>query len=146
MTTASGMELIEAIRSERADAPEGIRTLGLDRTHRWITELEPGRVTLMWPYDPAYANLEGAVICSWIAALGDQAIFFASNSLCASGEGTRMAEFAITCLSNIEDGDVVIRAQVDRRVGDRMFATCTFHVGADRALAARMSATLEVLH
>ena len=138
------MGLVDAIRQERSDPPAGIRTLGLDRTHRWITALEPGRVELTWPVDPAYFNLEGAVICSWIAAVGDQAVFLASNTLCGEGEGTRMAEFSVACLSNLSSGDAVITAVIERRVDDRMWATCTF-VDDSGELVARMSATLDIV-
>ena len=139
-----GMEFIDAIRHERTEPPAGIKTLGLDRTHRWITNLGPGRVELTWPVDPAYFNLEHAVICSWTAALGDQAIFLAATTLCQEGESTRMVEFSVSCLSNLTSGDVRITGLVDRQVEDRMFASCTF-VDDQGQLAARMTATLDVV-
>jgi acyl-coenzyme A thioesterase PaaI-like protein len=139
----TGMALIDAIREERAEPPSGIRTLGLDGTHRWLRSVQPGHVALDWPVDDAYLNLEGAVICSWIAALGDQALFFAASTVCGDGEGTRMAEFGVRLLENITAGSVAIEARVVRRVGDRLFGECSFAVGAD--LKALMTATIEVV-
>src|SRR4051812_13314317 len=98
------MEMIAAIRAERADPPSGIRTLGLEGTHRWLTVLEPGHATFEWPVDEAHSNLEGAVICTWTAALGDQVLFFATNTLCEDGEQTRMVRFSLDCLEPITDG------------------------------------------
>ena len=139
-----GMDLVNAIRTEQAEPPDGIKTLGLDTTHHWITDLSPGRVVFKWTVDPAYFNLEGAVICSWTTAVGDQALFLASNTLCAQGEGTRMAQFSLENLSNITHGDLTITGLIDRRVGDRMWGTCTF-VDSDGNLAARMNAQLDII-
>lgn len=139
-----GMDLVQAIREERSDPPAGIRTLQLDRTHHWITDISPGRVVFEWEVEPAYFNLEGAVICSWTAAVGDQALFFAANTLCTEGEGTRMATFSLDCLSNITGGTLVITGVVDRRVDDAMWGTCTFE-DADGNLAARMTARLDIV-
>lgn len=139
-----GMDLINAIREERADPPAGIRTLGLDGTQRWITELSPGRVVFTWTVDPAYFNNEGAVICTWTAAMGDQALFLASNTLCGEGETTRMVEFTLGCLSNITHGDLTMTGVIDRRIDDKMWGTCSF-VDGDGNLAARMTARLDVV-
>ncbi|TFV88055.1 hypothetical protein E4P40_10520 [Blastococcus sp. CT_GayMR20] len=137
------MALVRAIRDEQAEPPSGIRTLGLDRTHRWLRSVEPGRVLLDWLVDDAYLNLEGAVICSWIAALGDQALFFAASTLCADGEGTRMAQFDVRLLENITGGSVAVEARVLRRVEDRLHCECSFTVDGD--LKALMIATIDVV-
>ena len=140
----NGMDMIRAIREERAAPPSGIATLGLDRTHRWITALEPGHVELEWEVDDAHLNLEGAVICPWTAALADQALFFASSSLCGEGEGTRMADLHVRCLENMTGGTVTIDARIQRRVGNRMYGICDF-VTADGALAAQTTAVIDVI-
>ncbi len=140
-----GMDLINAIRAEKAEPPAGIRTLALDRTHRWITDLSPGRVVFTWTVDPAYFNLEGAVICSWTAAVGDQALFLASNTLCGPGEGTRMAQFSLENLSNITHGELTITGVIERRVDKRIWGTCTF-VDSDGNLAAKMTAQLDIIN
>jgi acyl-coenzyme A thioesterase PaaI-like protein len=139
-----GMELIDAIRQERSDPPSGIRTLGLDVTHRWLTQLERGRARFTWTVDPAYLNLEGAVICSWTTALADQALFFASNTLCEGGEGTRMADLHLTVFTDMTDGVIDIDASITERVGDRMFGTCTF-TREDGTVAARVTAMIDVI-
>lgn len=141
---ATGMELVEDIRAERADPPSGIRTLALDGTHRWIRRLEPGRVELEWDIDREHDNLEGAVICSWTTAVADQAIFFAGTSLCREGEGTRMADLRLRCLRNIVDGPVTITSEILDRVDDRMFAICRFVLPGGE-LAAEVTATLDVV-
>jgi acyl-coenzyme A thioesterase PaaI-like protein len=140
----NGMELVEAIRAERADPPSGISTLGLDKTHRWITSVEPGRVTLSWEVDDAYLNLEGAVICVWTAALADQAMFFATNTLCAEGEGTRMADLHLRVITNVTGGTLDIDARVLERVGDRMHAVCDFR-DESGALTAQVTAVVDVI-
>jgi len=139
----TGMALVDAIREERTEPPSGIRTLGLDATHRWLRSVEPGHVVLDWAVDDAYLNLEGAVLCSWMSALGDQALFFAASTVCGEGEGTRMAEFGVRLLENITAGTVAIEARIVRRVGDRLFGECSFTVGDD--VAALMTATIEVV-
>lgn len=139
----TGMALIDAIRSETSDPPSGIRTMGLDGTHRWLESLEPGHARFRWPVDDAHLNLEGAVICSWIAALGDQALFFAATSVCRNGEGTRMVEFTTRTMANVTGGTLVIDARIDRRVADRLFGRCTFSNDGD--LVAEVYATIDVV-
>jgi acyl-coenzyme A thioesterase PaaI-like protein len=139
----TGMALIEAIRSETSDPPSGILTLGLGGTHRWLETLGVGRAVFHWPVDDAHLNLEGAVICSWIAALGDQALFFAATSVCGDGEGTRMAEFTTRTMANVTGGTLVIDARINRRVGDRLYGRCTFTSEGD--LAAEVYATIDVI-
>jgi len=142
MTT--GMQMIEAIRAERAAPPSGIHTLGLDVTHRWITDIGPGHVTFAWPVGAEHFNLEQSVICSWTAAIADQAIFFATNTLCDDGEGTRTTDLHLRALHNIGEGMVTVEARVRDRAPDRMYATCDFTL-ADGRLAAQVTATLDVL-
>jgi acyl-coenzyme A thioesterase PaaI-like protein len=139
----SGPELIELIRAEKAEPPSGIRTLGLDRAHRWLTVVEPGHVELEWEVDGDHLNLEEAVICSWVAALADQAMFFASNTLCADGEGTRMSDLHLRCVRNITGGTVRIDARVRERVDDTMVCTCQL-VGDDGLLYADVTAMIDV--
>lgn len=139
----TGMELIDAIRRQEAEPPSGIRTLGLDRTHHWLTKVEPGVVELVWDVEPAYQNLEGAVICSWIAALADQALFFASDTLCGAGESTRMRSLQMECLHNITDGSVRIVGTVRGRTDDDLWCTCEFFDASDELLA-HVSATIEI--
>lgn len=139
----SGRELVELIRAEKADPPSDIRTLGLDRAHTWITKMEPGHVELEWEVGEDHLNLEGAVICSWTAALADQALFFASNTLCAKGEGTRMSDLRLSCLRNITGGKVRIDARVRERVDDTMFCVCEF-VGDDGLLYVQVTAVVDV--
>lgn len=141
---ATGMDLVNAIREERADPPSGIRTLGLDRTHRWLTVVEPGHVEMRWEVDDAYFNLESAVICSWTVALADQALFFAGNTLCGEGEGTRMASLGLDCIHNISSGVVTIDARIRERADDRMFGVCDFLLD-DGRLAASVVGTMDVI-
>lgn len=142
--TLTGMALIEAIRGGSVTPPSGISTMGLDGTHRWITGLEPGKVTMEWEVDPGYLNLEGAVMCTWLAAMADQAVFFASNSLCDQGEGTRMASFHLDVARNVGGGRLRLEADVLNRMGDRMTARCELHDDAGD-LVAVFSATLDVI-
>lgn len=137
------MELIELIRTERADPPSGIRTMGLDRTHRWITELAPGRVVMAWLVDDLHDNLEGAVICSWLVAIADQALFFASNTLCGEGEGTRTEMIALASHHNVTGGTVQVAASIDDREGDQMAGSCSFTL-EDGTLAATVTATISI--
>ena len=139
-----GMELIDAIRQERSEPPSGIRTLGLDGTHRWLTDLKPGVAEFAWEVDPAYLNLEGAVICSWTTALADQALFFASNTICQAGEGTRMADLHLKVFTDMKEGTVAIRAAITERIGDRMFGLCTFTL-EDGTVAAQVTVTIDVV-
>jgi len=141
---ATGMELIDRIRAGEAAPPSGITTLGLDRTHHWITHLSPGHVVLEWPVDDAHMNLEGAVICPWTAALADQALFLASNTLCGEGEGTRMADLHVRAIRNMTGGTVTIDARIESRAGDRMFCSCDFRL-PDGELAAQVSAVIDVI-
>ena len=140
----TGPELLQAIQEERADPPSGIATLGLDGTHRWLERLEPGRALFHWDVDDAYMNLEGAVICSWIAAIGDQALFFASTSLCGENEGTRMAEFHVQLMENITGGTVTLDASIHRRTAERMFGECRF-LDPDGSMMASMTATIDII-
>lgn len=142
---ATGMDLVNAIRDGKAEPPSGIRTLELDRTHHWITSLEPGHIVLEWPYEDRYENLEGAVICVWIAALADQALFLASNTLCGEGEGTRMADFHLRLVRGITEGPVTIDARIRDRVGDQMVCQCEF-LTSDGQLAATVDAIIDVTH
>ena len=142
MTT--GPELIDLIRAEKSSPPSGIRTLGLDQTHRWLDSVEPGRVALTWTVDDRYLNLEGAVICSWIVALADQAIFYAGMTLCGENEVTRMVDIRLTTVENINSGDVSIIATVDGRSGDDLLCTCDFR-SSEGVLLARIAATVTVV-
>lgn len=138
----TGMELIEMIRAGKASPPSGIATLGLDRTHRWDLTVSPGQASFRWAVDERYLNLDDAVICSWLVALADQALFFAGTSLCADGESTRMDQISLRCFEDVKDGDVEFSARIDRRAGDRLFGTCDIAVGG--ALKAQVTATLDV--
>lgn len=139
-----GPALIDAIRGEKAEPPPGIKTLGLDAAHRWISRLEGGEVDMTWAFDPAYTNTEGAVLCSWTTALADQALFFAATSLCLPGEKTRMALLSLVCLENIISGPVTIAARVPGRFADRMTGTCTF-TPPDGVIAAVVTAVIDVV-
>lgn len=139
-----GMDLIRDIREERATPPSGIVTLGLDGSHRWLTDVEPGRAEMRWPVDSAHLNLEDAVICSWIVAVADQAMFFASNSVCQYGEFTRTTELQLRCLQNITAGDATVVATVRQRVDDRLHCACDVFI-SDGSLAATVTATIDVI-
>lgn len=139
----TGMALVDAIRNEESAPPSGIATLGLGGTHRWLTTMEPGHAVMTWPVDDRYLNLEGAVICTWIACLGDQAMFFAGSSVCGAGEGTRMATFTTTQIANVTSGELVVDARVVRRVGDRLHLRCDFTV--DDEAVAEMTAVIDVV-
>lgn len=141
---ATGMELVNAIRAGEAAPPPGIATLGLDRTHHWITSLEPGRVELVWQVEPAYANLEGAVLCSWLVALADQALFFAAKSLCGEAEETRMSALTFEALENVYAGELAILGVIDDRKADAFSGVCTMTL-PDGTVAARVSATISVV-
>lgn len=140
----TGMDLIEAIKREEHDPPAGIATLGLAGTHRWLTELAPGRAAFSWPVDPAYANLEGAVICSWTVALADQALFFAGQTLCGEGTTTRMRSLQLDCVRNIDQGEVEIVATIDEQLSDKLFGRCEFRA-SDGSLLARVAATIDLV-
>jgi acyl-coenzyme A thioesterase PaaI-like protein len=140
----TGIELVEAIRAGRAEPPPGIATLGLDRTHEWLTAVEPGRVEMVWEVEGRYANLEGAVICSWIVALADQALFFATQTACLPGEGTRMSTLQLECIHNVDAGPLRIVAEVDSRADDRFHGSCVMRT-ADGELAARVTAVIDIL-
>ncbi len=142
MTT--GKKLVDEIRAGRATPPPGIATLGLDVTHRWITVQEPGVTTFVWTVDPAYSNLEGAVICSWLIALADQALFFASNSLCNEGESTRMRSLRFEQSANITGGDVTIAARIVDREGAAMTGRCEFEL-EDGSVAATVDAYILIV-
>ena len=142
MTT--GLDLVDAIRAGRATPPSGITTLGLDGTHHWLTTVEPGHVVMAWPVDDAHMNLEGAVISVWLAALVDQALFFATQTLCADGESTRMASLRLECLSNVEDGVLTVDGRVDERVGDECHCTCELRT-SDGRLAAQAHAVVDIV-
>lgn len=144
MSATSGMKLLDDIRAGRADAPAGIKTLGLEGTHRLVTRWEPGAVDMLWPVDGAYANLEGATICSWLTALADQALFFASNTLCVEGETTRTLELSLTNLRNVTGGELRLEARILGRGDDRMIGTCTMR-DADGELAAVVNVTIGVV-
>jgi acyl-coenzyme A thioesterase PaaI-like protein len=138
------MELIEAIRAGRGEPPSGIRTLGLDETHRWLDFVEPGHVQFTWAVDDAHRNLEGAVICSWIVALADQAVFLATQTLCADGEGTRMAALELKAVRNVSDGRLSFEARVEARTADRFYCTC--RVSSDSEdLAALVTAEVDII-
>lgn len=139
-----GPELVDAIRRGEVEPPAGIVTLGLDRTHEWITDLSPGRVRMVWEADSAYANLEGATFCTWLAALADQAVFFATNTLCTDGESTRMRSFRLDCHDNLTGGVLVLEAQVAERDGDELDAVCQLSTG-DGAPIATFTATVGVI-
>lgn len=139
-----GMDLIHDIQNGRAAPPSGIIALGLDGSHQWLTRIEHGWAVMRWPVDATHLNLEGAVICSWTVALADQAMFFASNSVCQDGESTRTADLQLRCLHNIMDGLVTITAQVRDRVDDRLYCTCEF-VLDDGRLGAAVTATIDIV-
>ena len=141
---SDGMSVIAAIRAEQAEPPSGIRTLGLDVVHRWITHLGPGAVDLEWEVDHAYSNLEGAVLCSWSTALADQALFFAATTLCRAGERTRMAQLTLSCLQNLTQGTVLIAARILPRSGDRLVGTCTFTTD-DESVAVLVTAVMDIV-
>jgi len=139
-----GMDLIREIREERAAPPSGIVTLGLAGSHRWLTDIEPGRVEMRWPVDASHHNLEDAVICSWIIAVADQAMFFASNSVCRDGESTRTTDLQLKCLQNITTGVATLVATVRQRVDDRLYCACDVFLD-DGGLAATVTATIDVV-
>ena len=141
---STGVEKIQAICDERADPPSGIRTLGLDGTHKWITTLEPGHVEFTWPIDERHHNLEGAVICSWTIAVADQAMFFAGLTLCGEGEATRMSDLHFQAIDNITSGPMSVDARIERRIEDRMYGTCTIR-DLHGQVAARAAIVLDVV-
>ena len=138
-----GIRLIDATRQGKADPPTGIRTLGLDGTHHWIVDLGPGTTTFRWPVDPACLNLEGAVNCSWTVASADQALFFASNALCALGESTWTIEPNLSAFENITSGTIAGAAQVLGREGDTLL--CRYDLtDYQGVLAASVDARIEI--
>jgi acyl-coenzyme A thioesterase PaaI-like protein len=138
------MQLIEDIRAGRATPPSGITTLRLDRAHHWLTEVAPGVVTMVMPFDDAHLNLEDALICSWLIAVADQAMFFASNSACAEGEMTRMQSLRFETMANITSGDVTFVAKVDERVDEVMHCSCVIRA-SDGSTAATVEASIAVI-
>ena len=142
--TATGMQLIEDIRAGRASPPSGIATLGLDRAHHWLTEVSPGAITMVMPFAETHLNLEDALICSWLIAVADQAIFFATNSACAEGESTRMGSLRFEALANITSGDVTFLANVDQRIDDIMHCSCDIRA-SDGTVAAVVEALITVI-
>jgi acyl-coenzyme A thioesterase PaaI-like protein len=139
----TGMDLVNAIRSGQARPPAGISTLGLDSTHEWLTTVEPGHIEMTWDVETRYFNLENAVICSWLVALADQALFFATQTLCGDGESTRMASLQLDCVRSISGGKLKIVARVIERVHDRFYCECT--MSTDDGLGARVSAIVDVV-
>jgi len=137
------MDLVNAIRSGQAVPPAGISTLGLDSTHEWLTTVEPGHIEMTWDVETRYFNLEHGVICSWLVALADQALFFATQTLCGDGESTRMASLQLDCIRSIGGGRLVIEARVNERVQDRFYCQCT--MSTDDGLSARLSAVVDVV-
>jgi len=138
------MNLVNDIRAGRVVPPSGISTLGLDTTHHWLISVEPGEVTMVWTVDPAYFNLDGAVICSWLIALADQALFFASNAACAEGESTRMRKLRFETEHNITGGDVTITGTITEREDDQMTGSCVFRL-EDGRVAATVEAMIQVI-
>lgn len=110
MTT--GMELIQAIREGRQQPPTGIATLKLDKGPEWIRTVEPGAASMVWPVSDEYKNLEGAVICSWLACLADQCMFYATAPLLDGDEINRVVDLNMKYLRNVYDGEVRISAKV----------------------------------
>jgi len=141
---STGIELVEDIRAGRATPPSGITTLGLDRTHEWLTVVESGHVVLEWPVDTDHSNLEGAVISVWLTALADQTLFFATQTVCGPGEGTRMASLQLDCIENVTEGTLTVDGRVDQRSADRLHCTCEMRRD-DGVLAARVTAVIDVI-
>lgn len=137
--------MVQDIRDEKAVPPAGISTLGLNVTHRWLTLVEPGHVVLAWPVDPAYFNLEGAVICSWTVALADQALFFAAQTLCGDGEGTRMQSLELTVGVPMTSGVITIDGRVLERSGDILSCVCEMR-SSEGDLGATVTASILVTH
>lgn len=111
-TVTAGMDIIQAIKDGTQAPPAGIVTLGLDGGERWIADFGPGHAQVRWDVDPAYFNLEGAVICSWLGCLADQAIFYATNTLLDAGKVTRIATMNMTYGDPVTGGTVLIDARV----------------------------------
>ena len=141
--TLTGMELVEAIREGKPDPPSGIESLGLTGSHQWLTEIAPGAATMRMPFSEAHLNLEGALICSWLIAVADQAMFFASNAACASGEMTRMRRLTYEVMDDITGGEVTFAARVAERKGDLMLCECQI-INVEGREAARVAAQIEV--
>lgn len=140
----TGMQVIKSIKDGLQKPPEGIVTLGLDRGQRWIDHFESGFARMVWEADPRYYNLEDAVICSWLACLADQAVFYATNTLVEDGEVTRIRELSMTYLRNISSGRVVIESRVEGRSDNLMFTRVVF-LNGEEGPAAMASATTQVV-
>lgn len=137
------MELIAAIKAGTQVPPAGIVTLKLTGGREWIESFAPGHVVANWDVDPAYYNLEDAVIAGWLACLAEQMVFYATNTLIDEGEVTRTVDFRLTYLENIEKGRVRMEARVDRREGNTMWVDVRF-LSAGGALMTKAAATVEV--
>lgn len=122
----AGMQLIRSIRDGTQTPPAGITTLGLDGGERWIEHFEEGYARVRWQTDPAYFNLEGAVICSWLACLADQAIFYATNTLLDEGEITRVVSLNMTYGEPVVGDEIVIEARVISRDPGGMISEARF--------------------
>lgn len=138
----NGAELLQAILDERADPPSGIATLGLAGTHRWLTEIAPGRAVFAWPVGTSHHNLEGNVLCSWTVAVADQALFLAGCGLMHDGETTRMQHLSFSSEQEFGSGVVTVDATA-RRDGDVVHGRCT--VGSGEQVFATVLATLAVV-
>jgi acyl-coenzyme A thioesterase PaaI-like protein len=120
----AGFQLIQSIKDGAQTPPPGISTLRLDGGPKWIESFAPGRAVMHWDVDSAYFNLEGAVICSWLACLADQAVFYATNTLLAEGENTRVASLRMDFIENVVSGRLTIEAVVVGRGADSLVTEC----------------------
>lgn len=131
----AGMKLIQSIKDGTQKPPAGIKTLRLDLGPEWIDHFEPGFARFYWNADPAYYNLEDAVICSWLGCLADQATFYATNTLTEEGEVTRVVTSQMSFFENITTGRIRIESRVQGRSGDTMTTIVHFYLPDDRVAA-----------
>lgn len=138
-----GMSVIQSIKDGVQVPPSGITTLKLDRGWEWIESFGEGKAVAHWDIDPAYFNLEDAVIAGWVACLSEQVMFYATNTLIKAGEVTRTVDLRITYIENLTAGRVRFEAEVEKYEHGKMWVEARFYLPGE-VLATKASAIVEV--
>jgi uncharacterized protein (TIGR00369 family) len=124
------------------DRQEVMRTLGIA-----IAELQPGEITLMMPYAPAYTQQHGFIHAGIVATALDSACGYAAFSLMPEGAAVLTIEFKLNLLAPARGDRFVFRGRVVKP--GRTITVAEAHAfaltGEEEKLMATMTGTLMAL-
>ncbi len=127
--------ILDQVVAGETPATTYAQLLHLPRPTSW----EPGRVSTTWHVEPELLTPWGAVFGGYLAALADEFAGLAALSVLEDGEMFATADFRLSPMRAVREGDVAIDARVVHRGRSTIHVEVEFR-RADDVLAAKASA------